>query len=119
MYRPVGLLLGAGAGLVAGLIFEQAWKLAGRAVERWSSDPMRMGRRRSSERLGPGQRRHGAASSETAVADRDLVSVSQAVRAMAASARTTGQGWAMAVSSTREGVGDGAKAFEYPADSGG
>ena len=28
-YKPVGLLLGAGAGLVSGLIFKQAWKLVG------------------------------------------------------------------------------------------
>ncbi|MEW2443643.1 DUF4235 domain-containing protein [Micromonospora marina] len=26
-YRPVGLLLGAGAGLVPGLLFKQVWKL--------------------------------------------------------------------------------------------
>jgi hypothetical protein len=25
-YRPVGLLLGAGAGLIAGVIFKQVWK---------------------------------------------------------------------------------------------
>ena len=29
-YKPVGLLLGAGAGLVSGLIFKQVWKVAGR-----------------------------------------------------------------------------------------
>jgi predicted metal-dependent enzyme (double-stranded beta helix superfamily) len=29
-YKPVGLLLGAGAGLVSGLIFKQVWKIAGR-----------------------------------------------------------------------------------------
>lgn len=29
-YKPVGLLLGAGAGMAAGLIFKQVWKLAGR-----------------------------------------------------------------------------------------
>jgi hypothetical protein len=28
-YKPVGLLLGAGAGALAGLIFKQAWKFAG------------------------------------------------------------------------------------------
>ena len=28
-YKPVGLLLGAGAGVVSGLIFKQAWKLVG------------------------------------------------------------------------------------------
>ncbi len=28
-YKPVGLLLGAGAGLAAGLIFKQVWKIAG------------------------------------------------------------------------------------------
>jgi hypothetical protein len=28
-YKPVGLLLGMGAGLVSGLIFKQVWKLAG------------------------------------------------------------------------------------------
>ncbi|GAA2326597.1 DUF4235 domain-containing protein [Dactylosporangium salmoneum] len=28
-YKPVGLLLGAGAGLVAGALFKQAWRLAG------------------------------------------------------------------------------------------
>lgn len=28
-YKPVGVLLGAGAGLVSGLIFKQIWKLAG------------------------------------------------------------------------------------------
>jgi predicted metal-dependent enzyme (double-stranded beta helix superfamily) len=28
-YKPVGLLLGAGAGMVSGLIFKQIWKLAG------------------------------------------------------------------------------------------
>jgi hypothetical protein len=28
-YKPVGLLLGAGAGLVSGLIFKQVWKLVG------------------------------------------------------------------------------------------
>ena len=28
-YKPVGLLLGAGAGVAAGLIFKQVWKLAG------------------------------------------------------------------------------------------
>ncbi|MFI5497070.1 DUF4235 domain-containing protein [Actinoplanes sp. NPDC051859] len=28
-YKPVGLLLGAGAGLVSGLIFKQVWKVAG------------------------------------------------------------------------------------------
>ena len=28
-YKPVGLLLGAGAGMAAGLIFKQVWKLAG------------------------------------------------------------------------------------------
>jgi predicted metal-dependent enzyme (double-stranded beta helix superfamily) len=28
-YRPVGLLLGVGAGLIAGTIFKQVWKLAG------------------------------------------------------------------------------------------
>jgi predicted metal-dependent enzyme (double-stranded beta helix superfamily) len=27
-YKPVGLLLGAGAGLVAGLVFKQIWRLA-------------------------------------------------------------------------------------------
>jgi len=29
-YKPVGLLLGAGAGLISGLIFKQVWKVAGR-----------------------------------------------------------------------------------------
>ena len=29
-YKPVGLLLGAGAGVVSGLIFKQIWKVAGR-----------------------------------------------------------------------------------------
>ena len=28
-YKPVGLLLGAGAGMAAGLVFKQVWKLAG------------------------------------------------------------------------------------------
>jgi hypothetical protein len=28
-YKPVGLLLGAGAGLASGLLFKQIWKLAG------------------------------------------------------------------------------------------
>jgi hypothetical protein len=28
-YKPVGMLLGVGAGLVSGLIFKQLWKLAG------------------------------------------------------------------------------------------
>jgi hypothetical protein len=28
-YKPVGLLLGVGAGLVSGLIFKQIWKVAG------------------------------------------------------------------------------------------
>src|SRR4029453_10574379 len=28
-YKPVGLLLGAGAGMVSGLIFKQVWKVAG------------------------------------------------------------------------------------------
>ena len=28
-YRPVGLLLGAGAGIISGLVFKQIWKLAG------------------------------------------------------------------------------------------
>jgi hypothetical protein len=28
-YKPVGLLLGASAGMVSGLIFKQIWKLAG------------------------------------------------------------------------------------------
>ena len=28
-YKPVGWLLGAGAGAAAGLVFKQAWKLAG------------------------------------------------------------------------------------------
>jgi hypothetical protein len=28
-YKPAGLLLGAGAGLVSGLIFKQVWKIAG------------------------------------------------------------------------------------------
>jgi predicted metal-dependent enzyme (double-stranded beta helix superfamily) len=28
-YKPVGLLLGADAGLVSGLLFKQVWKLAG------------------------------------------------------------------------------------------
>jgi hypothetical protein len=27
-YKPVGLLLGIGAGVVAGLVFKQVWKLA-------------------------------------------------------------------------------------------
>jgi hypothetical protein len=29
-YKPVGLLLGVGAGLVSGLIFKKVWKVAGR-----------------------------------------------------------------------------------------
>jgi len=29
-YKPVGLLLGAGAGMLAGLVFKQAWRIAGR-----------------------------------------------------------------------------------------
>jgi Protein of unknown function (DUF4235) len=29
-YKPFGLLLGAGAGLVSGLVFKQIWKVAGR-----------------------------------------------------------------------------------------
>jgi hypothetical protein len=29
-YKPVGLLLGAGAGMMSGLIFKQIWKIAGR-----------------------------------------------------------------------------------------
>ena len=28
-YKPVGLLLGAGAGMASGLIFKQVWKIAG------------------------------------------------------------------------------------------
>jgi hypothetical protein len=28
-YKPVGLLLGAGAGAISGLIFKQVWKVAG------------------------------------------------------------------------------------------
>lgn len=28
-YKPFGLLLGAGAGLLAGLIFKQVWKMVG------------------------------------------------------------------------------------------
>ncbi|MEV7725350.1 DUF4235 domain-containing protein [Streptomyces sp. NPDC101733] len=28
-YRPVGLALGAGAGLLAGMLFKQVWKVAG------------------------------------------------------------------------------------------
>ncbi|MFI5531837.1 DUF4235 domain-containing protein [Kitasatospora sp. NPDC051853] len=28
-YKPVGLALGAGAGMMAGALFKQAWKLAG------------------------------------------------------------------------------------------
>lgn len=28
-YKPVGLLLGAGAGMASGLIFKQVWKVAG------------------------------------------------------------------------------------------
>ena len=28
-YKPVGLLLGAGAGLVSGLVFKQIWKIIG------------------------------------------------------------------------------------------
>jgi predicted metal-dependent enzyme (double-stranded beta helix superfamily) len=28
-YKPVGLLLGAGAGVVSGMIFKQIWKMAG------------------------------------------------------------------------------------------
>ncbi|MFI5892072.1 DUF4235 domain-containing protein [Actinoplanes sp. NPDC051513] len=28
-YKPVGLLLGAGAGVISGLIFKQVWKVAG------------------------------------------------------------------------------------------
>jgi hypothetical protein len=29
-YKPFGLVLGAGAGLVSGLIFKQVWKVVGR-----------------------------------------------------------------------------------------
>jgi hypothetical protein len=29
-YKPVGLLLGAGAGLLSGIILKQVWRLAGR-----------------------------------------------------------------------------------------
>jgi predicted metal-dependent enzyme (double-stranded beta helix superfamily) len=29
-YKPVGLLLGAGAGMLSGLLFKQIWKIAGR-----------------------------------------------------------------------------------------
>ena len=29
-YKPVGLLLGVGAGLISGLIFKQVWKIADR-----------------------------------------------------------------------------------------
>ncbi|MEV6734296.1 MULTISPECIES: DUF4235 domain-containing protein [unclassified Streptomyces] len=29
VYKPVGLALGAGAGLLAGALFKQVWKLAG------------------------------------------------------------------------------------------
>jgi hypothetical protein len=29
-YKPFGIVLGVGAGLVSGLIFKQVWKLAGR-----------------------------------------------------------------------------------------
>lgn len=29
-YKPVGLVLGVGAGLAAGLIFKQVWKVVGR-----------------------------------------------------------------------------------------
>jgi predicted metal-dependent enzyme (double-stranded beta helix superfamily) len=29
-YKPVGIVLGVGAGLISGLIFKQVWKLAGR-----------------------------------------------------------------------------------------
>jgi predicted metal-dependent enzyme (double-stranded beta helix superfamily) len=28
-YKPVGMLLGAGAGVISGMIFKQVWKLAG------------------------------------------------------------------------------------------
>jgi hypothetical protein len=28
-YKPVGMLLGAGAGIISGLIFKQIWKVAG------------------------------------------------------------------------------------------
>jgi predicted metal-dependent enzyme (double-stranded beta helix superfamily) len=28
-YKPIGLLLGAGAGVLAGLIFKQVWKIVG------------------------------------------------------------------------------------------
>jgi hypothetical protein len=28
-YKPVGLLLGAGAGLISGLVFKQVWKVVG------------------------------------------------------------------------------------------
>jgi hypothetical protein len=28
-YKPVGLLLGAGAGVISGLIFKQVWKIVG------------------------------------------------------------------------------------------
>lgn len=29
VYKPVGLALGAGAGLLAGVVFKQVWKIAG------------------------------------------------------------------------------------------
>lgn len=29
VYKPVGMLLGAGAGVIAGLIFKQVWKAVG------------------------------------------------------------------------------------------
>jgi predicted metal-dependent enzyme (double-stranded beta helix superfamily) len=29
-YKPVGLLLGAGAGMLSGIIFKQIWRIAGR-----------------------------------------------------------------------------------------
>lgn len=32
-YKPVGLLLGVGAGVLAGVIFKQAWKLAAGDVD--------------------------------------------------------------------------------------
>jgi hypothetical protein len=32
-YKPVGLLLGVGAGLASGLVFKQIWKVAGHAED--------------------------------------------------------------------------------------
>ena len=42
-YKPVGLALGAGAGVVAGALFKQVWKLAGHDDD--APDAMDEGRR--------------------------------------------------------------------------